>query len=236
MVVPGCRLCYMIALHHTDALSFVKALKPASVACLLTDPPYPTLEAHRETGTTARLKKWFPVMTQEAILEVLQALVPAMLPNAHWYIVCDWKTSRLLPDALGIFTLKNILVWDKLNLGMGYHYRRQHELIHFYAGKNSRKLASRSISDVLKVKPPGKRIYPTEKPVGLWKALLLQSTVPGELVADPWFGSGGSAEAAWMAGCRFEGADISAEAYSLAVERVQAVQAQWFPERWRDET
>ena len=47
----------------------------------------------------------------------------------------------------------------------------------------------RDLGDVLRF-PRVVRGYPTEKPTGLWKILIGQSTRPGELVVDPFCGSG----------------------------------------------
>ena len=87
------------------------------------------------------------------------------------------------------------IIWDKVHPGMGYHYRGQHELI-ILAEKVLKKGKHRRLNfalwgDVLQVKRlKGKNFYPTEKPFDLIKILIEQSSNPGDLILDPFCGSG----------------------------------------------
>jgi site-specific DNA-methyltransferase (adenine-specific) len=67
----------------------------------------------------------------------------------------------------------------------------------------------RDLGDVLHI-PRVVRGYPSEKPVGLWKILIGQSTHPGELVCDPFCGSGSVGVAARELGRRALLCDIDA--------------------------
>jgi site-specific DNA-methyltransferase (adenine-specific) len=65
------------------------------------------------------------------------------------------------------------------------------------------------------------------------EVLVSQSSDPGELVVDPFMGSGSVGEAALKLGRRFRGNDISRTAVSVASERL----AKWgVPERAGDES
>ncbi len=116
------------------------------------------------------------------------------------------------------FLLGNGLVTHNCHMGMGYHYRSRYEFILFFE-KGKRKLNNLGEPDVLY----HKRIrngYPTEKPVPLIKTLVSQSSLPGERVVDPFFGSGAVAVAAKELDRRFEGSDISPDAYEYASKRL----------------
>jgi DNA modification methylase len=65
--------------------------------------------------------------------------------------------------------------------------------------------------------------YPTEKPAAVAEVLVSQSTKAGELVIDPFAGSGAFGVAATAAGRRFAGADTCAEAIRIATERLNAI-------------
>jgi len=87
------------------------------------------------------------------------------------------------------------LVWDKEVAGMGYHYRAQHELIILAEKVRSkgkhRRLNDPRPGDVLRFQRlKGKGYYPTEKPYDLVKMLIEQSSNPGDLILDPFCGSG----------------------------------------------
>ena len=81
-------------------------------------------------------------------------------------------------------------------------------------------LASLSVADVIRQK----RIrggYPAEKPVELAEVLVRQSSRPGELVVDPFLGSGAFGVAAARLGRAFLGCDSNAEAVGIAARRLR---------------
>jgi len=49
----------------------------------------------------------------------------------HVYVCCDWRTYPMLFDQLNKLEPKNLIVWDKLNGGMGANYMNQYELVFF---------------------------------------------------------------------------------------------------------
>lgn len=111
------------------------------------------------------------------------------------------------------------LVWDKRTIGMGYHYRARYEFVLFFE-KGKRKLADLGVSDVIeapRLRPP---CYPTEKPVAVPAVLIAQSSSPGDLVIDPFCGSGSTGVAALQAGRHFSGCDTSDQAIALARQRL----------------
>ena len=95
------------------------------------------------------------------------------------------------------------LVWDKKTIGMGYHYRARYEFILFFE-KGKRRLNDLGIADVISA-PRIHRGYPAEKPPAVSEVFIRQSSAPGELVADPFMGSGSVGVAALTAGRRFCG-------------------------------
>lgn len=63
------------------------------------------------------------------------------------------------------------------------------------------------------------RGYPTEKPVNLIEKLITQSTQLGEVVCDPFFGSGSSIIAATNLGRAALGNDIANDAHEYLEKR-----------------
>jgi site-specific DNA-methyltransferase (adenine-specific) len=101
---------------------------------------------------------------------------------------------------------------------MGYHYRARYELILFFE-KGKRKLNDLGIADIIE-EPRIFRGYPAEKPSRVSSVLIGQSTEPGEIVADPFMGSGSVGVAAVELGRHFVGNDICAEAIDIARARL----------------
>ena len=219
-------------LHEEDALAFCKTLQDASVDLILTDPPYESLEKHRKSGTTTRLKNskassnvWFPVIPNSLFVALFTEWMRVLKPGQHLYVLCDPETSYdIVPLAKSVgWRWGNRLIWDKVTIGMGYHYRRRYEDILFFThpkGKK-RRLNDLGISDVIQCKRlKGKGYYPTEKPVPLLEVLVQQSTERGELVYDPFMGSGSTGEAALVNGRQFVGSDVTPEAVRRTHERL----------------
>ncbi len=99
-------------------------------------------------------------------------------------------------------------------MGMGYHYRCRYEFILFFE-KGKRKLNSMSVPDILTAKRV-RQGYPTEKPVSVCETLVRQSSAPGEVVLDPFMGSGSAGIAATRLGRHFVGNDVGDAALALA--------------------
>jgi site-specific DNA-methyltransferase (adenine-specific) len=160
-----------------DALELLGELPDESVDLVLTDPPWPSLEAHRAVGTTTRLQgQWFPVLSDAGLLELLGQLHRVLRPDRHAYIVADWPSLRSAADAAedAGFRLWTPLIWDKVRIGMGYHWRSSWEAVLFLE-KGKRRLRDLSLGNVLHVPRPSRPIWPCEKPVDLWIPLVRNS-------------------------------------------------------------
>lgn len=215
-----------VKLTCADAVTWLRTLPDASVDLVVTDPPYESLEKHRAVGTTTRLKiskassnQWFAVFRNERFPELFAEVYRVLKPNTHFYLFCDPETAFIakpMAEAAG-FRFWKPLVWDKKTIGMGYHYRSRYEFILFFE-KGKRRLRDLSIADIIPV-PRIRNGYPSEKPVELAEVLVRQSATAGELVVDPFMGSGSFGVAAVRAGCTFVGNDISEQALAHAQSR-----------------
>ena len=113
------------------------------------------------------------------------------------------------------------LIWDKMKIGMGYHYRARYELILFFE-KGKRKLNDLGVADIIQV-PRIRNGYPAEKPVEVADVLIRQSTVGAETVIDPFMGSASTGVAAVGVGRRFMGNDLCDRAVEVATQRLRKV-------------
>jgi modification methylase len=71
----------------------------------------------------------------------------------------------------------------------------------------------------------GVKIHPTQKPEALVYRALLASTVPGDLVVDPFFGSGTTGAVATRLGRRFVGIEADRRYAAAAAKRIEACDA-----------
>ena len=143
-----------------DAVEWLSTLADASVDLVITDPPYESLEKHRKIGTTTRLKvskassnQWFQIFPNERFESLLQEVYRVLKKNSHFYLFCDQETMfviKPIAEKVGFKFWKPIL-WDKVTIGMGYHYRARHEYILFFE-KGKRKLNDLGVPDILQSK------------------------------------------------------------------------------------
>ncbi len=214
-------------MYKEDAVTWLRTLENESVDLVVTDPPYESLEKHRSKGTTTRLKHsksssndWFTIFPNERFDELFREIYRVLKKGSHFYLFCDQETmfvAKPIAEDMG-FKFWKPLVWDKQAIGMGYHYRARYEFVLFFE-KGKRKLNDLGIPDVLECKRVW-RGYPTEKPVELLETLIKQSTEEGELVIDPFFGSGATLVAAQNLGRTFKGSDVSDSAHEHYLNRV----------------
>src|SRR5438270_2565942 len=213
----------------SDAFELLRNLAPESVDLVVTDPPYESLQIHRARGTTTRLTtNWFATVPNERLPELLRETYRVLRPDRHFYLFCDEVTADVikqqqkvgaarLPNgarrcSCGLVYWKEI-VWAKTTLdggrirgGTGYHYRAASERILFFE-KGKRPLADLGIPDVLlaaRSTVPG----PAVKPNAVVRTLLLQSSADGDLVVDPFCGTGVVGVEARAHGRRFLLGDI----------------------------
>ena len=111
-------------------------------------------------------------------------------------------------------------MWDKRTIGMGYHYRARYELILFFE-KGKRRLNDLGIADII-AEPRIRGGYPAEKPSKVSKVLIEQSSKPGDVVADPFMGSGSVGVAALELGRKFIGTDLNPGAVRHTADRLKA--------------
>ncbi len=219
----------LFQLSTTDAVAWLQGQPPESVDLVITDPAYESLEKHRAVGTTTRLKhskassnNWFNIFPNARFGELFREVHRVLRRNRHFYLFCDPETMFIAkPEAERAgFRFWKPLVWDKRTIGMGYHYRARYELILFFE-KGKRRLNDLGVADVISV-PRIHGGYPAEKPVAVSEVLVNQSSLPGELVADPFMGSGSVGMAAVTSGRAFIGNDVNPEAVRIAGQRLTA--------------
>jgi site-specific DNA-methyltransferase (adenine-specific) len=195
----------------SDAFDLLRSLAPESVDLVVTDPPYESLQIHRARGTTTRLTtNWFATVPNQLLPELLREVFRVLRNDRHFYLFSDEVTADVIKSQQGIaasrlpngarrctcgLTYWKEIVWAKTTLdgarirgGTGYHYRAASERILFFE-KGKRALNDLGVPDVLMAPRPGIP-GPAVKPAAVVRTLIEQSTAPGELVVDPFCGSG----------------------------------------------
>jgi len=124
------------------------------------------------------------------------------------------RWSQQMADAL---EFEQAIVWDKGPIGMGWHYRRSYEFVMVAKQPGSPRWFD-TTSRVENIIRPGdygiRKIiptagqHPTEKPPELAAHFIRLHTQPGDVVLDPFMGSGSTGVAALQLGRRFVGIEL----------------------------
>lgn len=224
----------MNEIYNGDCIELIdNKIEDGSVNCIVTDPPY-GVNFRSRMAKTGEGKKWVKEVANDddlgAALELFHEVMDCMRSKmadqcevyvfTRWDIVDVWMNAiRSTPD----LQYKMLLVWSKGSPGMGdidSNWGCGHELI-LYAKKGRRELPYRrsSILTFEKVMPVN-AIHPTEKPVPLLETLIEMSTSPGELVVDPFSGSGSTSVAAQNLGRDSIAFELDEDHYKRSLERL----------------
>jgi len=155
------------------------------------------------------------------------------------YVCMDWRhLSEAMTAGNEVYTeFKNLVVWAKTNAGQGSFYRSQHELILVFKNgegphQNNIELGrhGRNRSNVWTYAGVNTfrtghlddlSIHPTVKPVSLVADAMRDCSSRGDIILDPFIGSGTTILAAERVGRRAYGVEIDPLYVDAAIRRWQ---------------
>ena len=168
------------------------------------------------------------------------AFLPVLTDGAILATFIDWRGYPVVHAAAtrSALTPLNLVVWNKSNAGMGSLYRSQHELLPlFKKGQAShvnnvelgRKGRWRSnvwtypgASSLGSDARRGLQDHPTVKPTAMLKDAILDLTRRGDIVLDPFLGSGSTLLAAEAVGRVCRGVELDPLYVDVIVRRFEA--------------
>jgi DNA modification methylase len=218
-----------ITIYHGD---YRDVLPSVSAEVVLTDPPYSSggfQESGKSSGSIGTRDsrtiqfdnlstRGYRLLMREALRHVNQC--DEILMFTDWRM---WIESFDAVEGAG-WRVRNMLVWDKVQMGMGMPFRNQHELV-VYGKRSPSKITAGNIGNVIRAKRSGNEHHPTEKPVDLL-VQLLRGCVNTGLVVDPFAGSGSSLLAARALGRPALGVEIDEQHCETAARRLEEARAQ----------
>ena len=231
----------MRVLHQSDLCTLIlgdardPATRPGEQYDLLcTDPPY---GVKWESGW--RAESFGQLQGDDGTLDVpgLLAEWVRRLRNSRHVYVFGYRPDHLADQLCLGGTAE--LVWDKTHFGPGdltKPWGPAHEPIAFAVHLRSqapRESGGGRLSawlrqgSVITAKRPNcvKVRHPTEKPVALMSQLIESSTVRGELVVDPFAGTGSTLVAAILTGRRAWGVEVEERYATIALDRIRRAEA-----------
>lgn len=229
-----------------DETLLARLLGGDEVRLVLTDVPYNVPIKGHVTGGDHRE---FPMARGEMTPDIFEAFNADWMRAARAHLAeggvlgtfIDWRgypTVDRAATSCGLAPL-NLVVWSKTNAGMGSLYRSGHELLPLYKkgtashvnnvelGRHGRWRsnvwtypgASSIGSDARK----GLTSHPTVKPTAMLEDALLDLTHRGEIVLDPFLGSGSTLIASEKAGRICRGIELDPLYVDVVLRRYEAV-------------
>ena len=202
-------------IEQGDALELMKKLPDKFVNLVLTDPPYGILNGNEkiggDNGTKARRFKkidWDVKPSLDYFMQLIRVSKNQVIFGGEYF-------SDMLPQSRGWY------VWDKVKTGeiqladtelIWTSFNRPNRLIKFaWNGflKDGSTYQKRNI------------LHPTQKPVELLRQLIEENSESGDLVLDPFMGSGSVGIACLQSGRRFIGYELNSHYFKIAKMRIE---------------
>ncbi len=222
---------------------------PRRAAAIFSDPPYNVRVQGHASGNGAIRHREFQMasgeMTDAEFIAFLRGALNLMVrysSNGSVHYLCiDWRhVADLITIGKQTYNaLLNCCVWCKDNAGMGSLYRSQHELVlvfrkgsgphrnNIQLGRFGRNRTNvwhyPSANSFSKQSDEGNllALHPTVKPVAMVGDIILDSTARGEIVLDPFLGSGTTLMAAERVGRTCCAIEIDPLYVDVAIRRWQ---------------
>ena len=233
-------------LYLGDCRDAFQEIQDESIDMIWTDPPYG--HGNHDGDFNARLNDFRgienkPIANDGA--DGMREIMDFMLSNAARVLKSDccccccccccgggpkptfaWVAERMDRAGLSFF---HSVIWDKINPGLGWRYRRQHEMVmiaHREGGKLLWADNKKASPNIFSLMPPRERQHPNEKPLALVDHFISLHSRVGQVVLDPFMGSGTTGVACAKLGRKFIGIEIEPKYFDIACRRIEQAYAQ----------
>lgn len=211
---------YLNKIINADCLDILKQLPNESIDLILTDPPYGIGSRFKSKfGLQVEKKQWDKfewnnqIPNKEIFDEIMRVSKNQIIFGGNYYTEYLKPTNAwIIWDKIGTYNLKNPfsdceMAWTSFSFAV-----KKYTFVNmgFIAGKDEK----------------GKRIHPTQKPLQLFQAILRDFTKPGDIVCDPFSGSGTTAVAAYKLGLEFICVEKEADYWKKSYQRLKETQQQ----------
>lgn len=202
-----------------DCIAVMKTFPKNSVNLILTDPPYGDNVAYGFGHKTIKNNE-NPLINCTAMIEMYRVLKK----NSSLYLFTNWKHYPFLTEFIIRYTdfhIRHLVVWKKHNFGLGWAFRHQYELI-LVLEKGKPKYNLTNFSDIQSASHINhdKQTHPHEKPLDLLEKIIKHSSKEGDLVLDPFAGSGSTCRACQKLKRKWIGIELDEKYILMARDRI----------------
>lgn len=222
-------------IYYMDCLDGLRQMGDASVDLLVTDPPYlmRNIQDHKESELGARAVRYQGVLKEQKLTEGYDARILdeicRVMKTINLYI---WCNVLQIPMYVRYFVLErgcrmDILIWHKTNPMPLYHNKwltDKEYCLYFRKGgycSPSGYAEAKTVWDMpLNTKDKGRYGHPAIKPLPIMENIIRNSSREGDIVLDPFIGSGTTAVAALRNNRQFIGFENNKDHYDIAIGRI----------------
>lgn len=222
-------------IFNQDCIGGMKNIPDESIDLIVTDPPY-KLTARGNSGTMSGY--WTNDITKKGkvfenndveIEDYIGEFYRILKDTSHCYIMCN---NLNLPHFFEViskskFNFVKLLVWDKCTKICGRYYMGQVEHIFLLRKGGDKPINDCGTSDLLSFRNKkdkaynGVNIHDSQKPIGLFQTMIENSSKEGEIILDPFMGSGTCAIACMRTNRHYLGFELDKKYFDLTNERIR---------------
>jgi site-specific DNA-methyltransferase (adenine-specific) len=216
-----------------DARLLLAELPDEGIDLIVTDPPYPVISGG--SGPTSAMHRRPAGMLSKndgrifenndlKFSDYLPDLYRVLKSPAHLYLMVNFLNLEAALNELRAvgFQIHNLLVWQKNNATPNRWYMKNVEYVIFARKGLARAINSKGsktchqFDNII-----GNKTHPTEKPVALMRHYVENSSKAGDVVLDPFMGTGAVGVACKELERNFIGFEVDESFYKIATERLR---------------
>lgn len=225
VIIGDCRLLL------GDMLEIVPSL--GGVDCAVSDPPYKLTSGGQRSNASIQMQgkfahdkynndgKFIPCDVDWS--DFMPPIFGALKDSAHAYVMANNRhVQNMLSSAEGAgFKFHNLLVWNKGTATPNRWYMKNLEYTGFFYKGKAFSINDCGSAQLHKIPNVLNAAHPTEKPPELMAVYIGNSTQRGEMVLDPFMGSGTTGVACAKLGRKFIGIELEPKYFEIACERIK---------------
>ncbi len=209
-------------IYNGDCREILEGLRGQSIGSVITDPPF---SINTKSDGLGKLNPWADICNASMFYEwwLREARRLIAFDGCLWSHL-SWRTLPTFQKASCDlqWPIESLLVWDKGSIGPGGSrgLRPRYELVALFAGIDFG-TEDRGLPDIQRFQWAGaKPLHPAQKPLPLAR-WLMETTVDGQLILDPFMGSGTTLRAAKDLGRKAIGIELDERYCEIAAKRLQ---------------
>lgn len=220
-----------------DAYKEIQKIPDKSIDLIITDPPY-DIKGKGRKGTGGLAKSYTSIYNELQDANIINGIDYSILDDFIRVLktinIYIWCNRRQIIPYLDFFVkehgcIYDILVWIKTNPipGCGKNYLNDKEYCLYFRKKAKLHTVYQRAHTywITQTNKADKKLYdhPTVKPLSIIEDLVLNSSDEGDVILDPFAGSGTTGEAALKNGRCFIGFENNPKFFDTSVRRIDSL-------------